>query len=51
MLLISACATYKPQYKDVNYPKTFPNDKEIEHSFYVIGDAGNAKINKTPDIR
>ncbi len=47
MLLISACATYKPQYKDVNYPKTFPNDKEIEHSFYVIGDAGNAKINKT----
>ena len=41
---LSACATYKPQYSDGNIAKTFPQDKEIAHSFYLIGDAGNSSL-------
>lgn len=44
ILFLNACATYKPQYKDENYNKTYPQDKEIVHSFYLIGDAGNSPI-------
>ncbi|GAA3636136.1 metallophosphoesterase [Flavivirga jejuensis] len=43
MFIISACATYKPQYKDSNTDRSFP-DKEIIHSFYLIGDAGNSAL-------
>lgn len=46
LLLISACATYQPQYEDVNVAKTFPNNKQIEHSFFLIGDGGNSPIGK-----
>lgn len=42
LFLISACATYKTQINDVNN-SSFP-DKEIIHSFYLIGDAGNSPI-------
>jgi predicted phosphodiesterase len=45
-LLCNACATYKPQYKNDNITDTFP-DKEIEHSFYLIGDAGNSPSDKS----
>ena len=44
ILFVNACATYKPQYKDENFVKTFPKEKEIEHSFYLIGDGGNSPI-------
>ncbi|MBT8260828.1 MAG: metallophosphoesterase, partial [Bacteroidia bacterium] len=44
IFLFNACATYKPQYKDVNRLQNFPIDKEIEHSFYIIGDAGNSEM-------
>jgi len=44
-LLCNACATYKPQYIRENITKVFP-DKEIEHSFYLIGDAGDSPINE-----
>ena len=44
IFLFNACATYKPQYKDVNRLQNFPKDKEIEHSFYIIGDAGNSEM-------
>ncbi|GAA4962693.1 metallophosphoesterase [Algibacter aquimarinus] len=36
---MNACATYKPHYKAKNLQTKFP-DKEIVHSFYLIGDAG-----------
>jgi len=49
ILLFSACATYKPQYKDENTIKTFP-DKEIQHSFYFIGDAGNSPIGTSSKV-
>ena len=44
VFFVTGCATYKAQYKDVNYLKTFPENKEIIHSFYLIGDAGNSAI-------
>lgn len=42
-LVFSACATYKPQYKEINWKNNLPN-KEIVHSFYLIGDAGNSPL-------
>lgn len=41
ILVINACATYKTQYslEDFSEPN---NSKEISHSFYLIGDAGNS---------
>ncbi|MCM5662682.1 BamA/TamA family outer membrane protein [Galbibacter mesophilus] len=41
--IIFSCATYKAQYADeemVNYP----TDKELERSFYLIGDAGYSPV-------
>lgn len=46
VLILDACATYKPQYKGDSGNETFPNDKKIEHSFYLIGDAGNSPLGK-----
>lgn len=43
MFLLNACATYKTQIKNTGVNTQFP-DKEIEHSFYLIGDAGNSVI-------
>jgi hypothetical protein len=48
-LLCNACATYKPQYKNENASNTSP-DKEIEHSFYLIGDAGNYEIGASSEV-
>ncbi|WP_299261599.1 metallophosphoesterase [uncultured Aquimarina sp.] len=46
ILLLNSCATYTPRYLDESFSQTLP-DKEIEKSFYLIGDAGNANINKS----
>ena len=40
--LINACATYKPQYKKDVIQEPYPEGKELDHSFYLIGDAGYA---------
>jgi len=42
IFIFNACATYKTQYNN-NTNENFPN-KEIVHSFYLIGDAGNSPI-------
>ena len=42
-ILPSACATYNTQIKNNNFSTQFP-DKEIDHTFYLIGDAGNSAI-------
>ncbi|MDO7170859.1 metallophosphoesterase [Mariniflexile sp. AS56] len=42
-LLFSACATYSPQYKNPNWKTDLPS-KDIAHSFYLIGDAGNSPL-------
>jgi len=46
-IFILSCATYKPQYKKNTNLHTFPTSKEIEHTFYLIGDAGNAALGKS----
>ncbi|MDY8138946.1 metallophosphoesterase [Aquimarina sp. 2201CG5-10] len=45
-LVLSSCASYSPKYKVENFDKTLPV-KEIEKTFYLVGDAGYAKINKS----
>ena len=41
VFFLNACATFKPQYKNKDRKSTFPSSKEIAHSLYLIGDAGN----------
>ncbi len=47
LLCFSACATFKAQYADNLEKYTFPTNKEIKHSFYLIGDAGNSPLGET----
>ncbi|NNC70453.1 MAG: phosphoesterase, partial [Flavobacteriaceae bacterium] len=42
LLLMCSCATYKPQYKSTSTLNEYPQEKKLEHSFYLIGDAGYA---------
>ncbi|WP_282041427.1 metallophosphoesterase [Winogradskyella flava] len=42
IFLLSACATHKPQYKEGVVQEEYPANKELNHSFYLIGDAGYA---------
>lgn len=49
--IVSACASYKAKYADKASPKTIQTDKELIHSFYLIGDAGNAEMGQnTPTL-
>ncbi|WP_452232212.1 metallophosphoesterase [Lacinutrix sp. MEBiC02595] len=43
---IFSCATYKAQYNTTTTNNGFP-DKEIEHSFYLIGDGGNSPLGES----
>lgn len=43
VIILNACATYKTQYKNPQVKIAFPN-KEIAHSFYLIGDGGNSPL-------
>ncbi|WP_438424024.1 metallophosphoesterase [Aquimarina macrocephali] len=47
-LLLSSCATYTPQYKVENFVQTLP-DTTIEKTFYLVGDAGNAKMKESTE--
>lgn len=42
LLVFNACATHKPQYKKGVVQDEYPVQKELDHSFYLIGDAGYA---------
>ncbi len=46
LLVLNACATYKPQYQDHDSSASMP-DKEIVHSVYLIGDAGNSPLGES----
>ncbi|NNK27863.1 MAG: phosphoesterase, partial [Flavobacteriaceae bacterium] len=48
LLIFNACATYNPQYKNKNFETQVP-DKELAHSFYFIGDAGNSPSGGSTD--
>lgn len=44
IVLLASCATYKAQFSD-DKKEILPNDSsKIEHSFYLIGDAGNSTM-------
>ncbi|WP_339707125.1 metallophosphoesterase [uncultured Kriegella sp.] len=40
LLLLSGCATMKTKYEDPDKAKDYKSDKEVAHTFYLIGDAG-----------
>ena len=42
-LIVFGCATYEPMYKEPFEASSVPVQKEIEKSFYLIGDAGYAQ--------
>ncbi len=42
VILLNACATYKAQYKNDEDKMTTLPDKEIDRTFYLIGDAGKS---------
>ncbi|MGB3149776.1 MAG: metallophosphoesterase [Maribacter sp.] len=44
LLLITGCATYKTKYADQKDSKDINLEKEISHTFYLIGDAGLSPI-------
>jgi len=48
LLILNACATYKTQYKEAKTISHFPN-KEIAHSFYLIGDTGNSPVGSSSE--
>ncbi len=48
IILISACATYQPQYNVQSISGNVQEDA-IVHSFYLIGDAGNSAIGTKSD--
>ena len=45
--VVSSCASYKAKYTDKSLAKAIQTEKELTHSFYLIGDAGNATMGKT----
>ena len=51
LLCYFGCATHNLQVKE-EFQKSFPTDLLIEHSFYLLGDAGNSQIGSVdPAIR
>lgn len=46
VLLLSACATYNAQFAQKTSISE-NHEKEISHTFYLIGDAGNAEMNES----
>ncbi|WP_405608774.1 metallophosphoesterase [Polaribacter sp. Asnod1-A03] len=46
LFLFSACATYELQISEDQKTIKFNNNREIAHSFYLIGDAGNSTLTK-----
>ncbi len=43
-LVLSGCATYNAQYSEIQDQENQFPDKKIQHSFYLIGDAGNSSL-------
>lgn len=46
VILISSCATYQAQFESNINEKPKRPQSEIEHTFYLIGDAGNSALNE-----
>ena len=41
--ILTACASYEPKYREAFTPTSIDTSKEIEKTFYLIGDAGYAQ--------
>jgi hypothetical protein len=48
VLLVSSCASFKPQYRD-EVQEVFPSSDSIDKSFYLIGDVGYSPMNGKSD--
>ncbi|SHG99498.1 metallophosphoesterase [Winogradskyella jejuensis] len=46
LILLSSCATFNLQ-KETSKEMFFPVNKEILHTFYLLGDAGNSELGET----
>ena len=44
IVLLASCATYKAQFSNDKKTVSSTNSSEIEHSFFLIGDAGNSTM-------
>lgn len=44
IMFFCACATYTPQYADENHDKVQLPNKEIDKTFYLVGDAGKSPM-------
>ena len=44
LVLITGCATYEAKYATPFNNTDVSTDKEIEHTFYLIGDAGKSPM-------
>ncbi|MAZ73623.1 MAG: phosphoesterase [Flavobacteriaceae bacterium] len=42
--LILSCATYSPQYRETETTYTYPLNKTVENTFYLVGDAGKSPL-------
>ncbi|HKL91558.1 MAG TPA: metallophosphoesterase, partial [Allomuricauda sp.] len=43
-VLVTGCATYQTKYAEPFSADVEPDEKEVEHTFYLIGDAGKSPI-------
>jgi len=53
LIFFQACATYKPQFgKEIKNPveDTIADKSQIAHTFYLIGDAGNADLKNAEEF-
>ena len=48
LLIAVGCATYQPQFKEPTRISKYPG-KTLEHSFYLVGDAGNSPLGTKSD--
>jgi len=48
-LIFMGCATYKAKYAEGAIKVDTPNDKEVAHTFYLIGDAGKSPMGGMKD--
>ncbi|PVW15773.1 metallophosphoesterase [Marixanthomonas spongiae] len=49
IMAITGCATYEPQYKNPDAEQSFPSEKKIARTFYLVGDAGISPPNGMSD--
>ncbi len=46
IVLLTSCATYNAQFSNENKVSNKNNSSKIDHTFYLIGDAGNSTLTK-----